>query len=101
MPVFQINFSRPAGQIAAQYYDFVRLGREGYRQVHMASYDTGSYLADEIVNLGPFELICHSDLNKASPSWRGGSLTVPTRAIRCTTSPTGCASAAGRSRPTR
>ena len=31
MPVFQINFSRPAGQIAAQYYDFVRLGREGYQ----------------------------------------------------------------------
>ena len=41
MPVFQINFSRPAGQIIAQYYDFLRLGREGYRRVHMASYDTG------------------------------------------------------------
>ena len=26
MPVFQINFSRPAGQIVAQYYNFVRLG---------------------------------------------------------------------------
>ena len=36
MPVFQINFSRPAGQIVAQYYDFLRLGREGYRRVHMA-----------------------------------------------------------------
>ena len=46
MPVFQINFSRPAGQIVAQYYDFVRLGREGYRRVHMASYDTGRYLAE-------------------------------------------------------
>ena len=42
MQVFQINFSRPAGQIAAQYYDFIRLGREGYRRVHMASYDTGA-----------------------------------------------------------
>ena len=61
MPVFQINFSRPAGQIAAQYYDFVRLGREGYRRVHMASYDTGRFLAEEIVKLGPFELICDSD----------------------------------------
>ena len=49
MPVFQINFSRPAGQIIAQYYDFVRLGREGYRRVHMASYDTGQYFAEEIV----------------------------------------------------
>ena len=36
MPVFQINFSRPAGQIAAQYYDFLRLGRDGYRRVHVA-----------------------------------------------------------------
>ncbi|HYO20700.1 MAG TPA: glutamate decarboxylase, partial [Dermatophilaceae bacterium] len=26
MPVFQINFSRPAGQVVAQYYDFLRLG---------------------------------------------------------------------------
>ena len=41
MPVFQINFSRPAGQIVAQYYDFVRLGREGYRRVHTPRYDTG------------------------------------------------------------
>ena len=29
MPVFQINFSRPAGQIVAQYYDFLRLGLRG------------------------------------------------------------------------
>ncbi|HWG64446.1 MAG TPA: pyridoxal-dependent decarboxylase, partial [Streptosporangiaceae bacterium] len=41
MPVFQINFSRPAGQIIAQYYNFLRLGREGYRSIHQASYDTG------------------------------------------------------------
>ena len=45
MPVFQINFSRPAGQIVAQYYDFIRLGREGYRHVHMACYETGQCLA--------------------------------------------------------
>ena len=41
MPVFQINFSRPAGQIVAQYYDFLRLGREGYSRVHSAAYATG------------------------------------------------------------
>ena len=29
MPVFQINFSRPAGQIVASYYNFLRLGHEG------------------------------------------------------------------------
>ena len=52
MQVFQINFSRPAGQIAAQYYDFIRLGREGYRRVHMASYETGQFLAEEISSSG-------------------------------------------------
>ena len=40
MPTFAINFSRPAGQIIAQYYNFLRLGREGYRKIHMASYRT-------------------------------------------------------------
>ncbi len=61
MPVFQINFSRPAGQIVAQYYDFLRLGREGYRSVHQAAYDNCTILAEEIVKLGPFELICDGD----------------------------------------
>jgi glutamate decarboxylase len=68
MPVFQINFSRPAGQIAAQYYDFLRLGRDGYRRVHMSSYDTGRYLADAITAIGPFELICDSNPRTGIPS---------------------------------
>jgi glutamate decarboxylase len=58
MPVFQINFSRPAGQIVASYYNFLRLGFDGYRSIHMASYDIGQYLAAEIVKLGLFELLC-------------------------------------------
>jgi glutamate decarboxylase len=57
IPTFALNFSRPGGQIAAQYYTFLRLGREGYRKVHQACYDTGQHLADEIAKLGPFELI--------------------------------------------
>ena len=61
MPVFQINFSRPAGQIIASYYNFLRLGFEGYRRIHQASYEVGQYLAGEIVKLGPFELLCDSN----------------------------------------
>jgi glutamate decarboxylase len=57
MATFALNFSRPGGQIIAQYYNFLRLGREGYRKIHEASYDTAKYLAHEIANLGPFELI--------------------------------------------
>jgi glutamate decarboxylase len=68
MPVFQINFSRPAGQIVAQYYDFLRLGREGYQRVHSAAYATGRYLATEIVKMGPFDLLCDSDPQKGIPT---------------------------------
>ncbi|MCD9197969.1 glutamate decarboxylase [Aeromicrobium wangtongii] len=57
MAVFALNFSRPGGQIVAQYYNFLRLGREGYRKIHQAGYETARYLADEIAQMGPFEMI--------------------------------------------
>lgn len=57
MPTFALNFSRPGGQIVAQYYNFLRLGREGYRKIHQACYETAQYLADEIGKMGPFEII--------------------------------------------
>jgi glutamate decarboxylase len=57
MATFNLNFSRPGGQIVAQYYAFVRLGREGYRRVHTAAYDTARHLARAIEQLGPFTLI--------------------------------------------
>ena len=57
MPTFALNFSRPGGQIVAQYYNFIRLGREGYRKIHEAGYRTAQYLAGEIAKMGPFELI--------------------------------------------
>lgn len=57
MPTFALNFSRPGGQVIAQYYNFVRLGREGYRRVQQACYDTALYLAEEIAKLGHFEII--------------------------------------------
>jgi len=72
MPVFQINFSRPAGQIIASYYNFLRLGFDGYRRIHQASYDIGQYLAAEIAKAGPFELLCDSNPNTGIPTvtWR-------------------------------
>ena len=72
MPVFQINFSRPAGQIVAQYYNFVRLGRAGYKDIQDSCYETAKFLADEIVKLGPFELLCDGNPLTGIPSvaWR-------------------------------
>ncbi len=57
MPTFALNFSRPGGQVVAQYYNFLRLGKEGYRKIHQACYGTARYLAAEIARLGPFEMI--------------------------------------------
>lgn len=57
MPTLALNFSRPGGQVIAQYYSFMRLGREGYRKIHEAGYRNAQYLAGEIAELGPFEII--------------------------------------------
>ncbi|HEY6802317.1 MAG TPA: glutamate decarboxylase [Pyrinomonadaceae bacterium] len=57
MPTFALNFSRPGGEIIAQYYNFIRLGREGYRAIQQQCSDTAQYLGKEIASLGPFELL--------------------------------------------
>ncbi|MBB2342476.1 glutamate decarboxylase, partial [Escherichia sp. 93.0750] len=65
---FAINFSRPAGQVIAQYYEFLRLGREGYTKVQNASYQVATYLADEIAKLGPYEFICTGRPDEGIPA---------------------------------
>jgi glutamate decarboxylase len=57
MPTFALNFSRPGAQIVAQYYMFLRLGREGYRLVHQVCRDVAGSVAAKLAELGPFELI--------------------------------------------
>lgn len=57
MPTFALNFSRPGGQIIAQYYNFLRLGHEGYTRVQKACQDHGIYIANEIKKLGLFDLL--------------------------------------------
>ena len=57
MPTFALNFSRPGAQVIAQYYNLIRLGREGYREVQQACRDTATYLSGRIAELGPYELL--------------------------------------------
>ena len=63
-----LNFSRPAGQVVCQYYNFLRLGREGYRKVHEACYGTAQFLAREIGALGPFEVLYHGRMDAGIPA---------------------------------
>ena len=57
MPTFALNFSRPGGEIICQYYNFLRLGKEGYREIQQECAALGKYLAGEIAQFGPFRII--------------------------------------------
>ena len=57
MPTFALNFSRPGSQVIAQYYNFLRLGFEGYREVQQACREAALYTSAEVAKLGPYELL--------------------------------------------
>jgi glutamate decarboxylase len=57
MPTFTLNFSRPGNQLVGQYYNFLRLGRSGYRRVMEALRDLAVHASGHIGELGPFELV--------------------------------------------
>src|SRR5205807_1108172 len=52
---------RPGAEVVAQYYTFLRLGREGFRAVQQASREDAQYLAAGIEKLGVFRLITRGD----------------------------------------
>ena len=72
MPTLALNFSRPGGQIVAQYYNFLRLGREGYAKVHQSCYSTARYFATELPKIGPFEILFDGTPQEGIPcvSWK-------------------------------
>jgi glutamate decarboxylase len=61
MPTLSLNFSRPGSQVAAQYYNFLRFGFDGYRRVMAACRGNARWLAEQIAGLGPFELVSEGD----------------------------------------
>ena len=61
MPTFALNFSRPGAQVVAQYYNFLRLGFDGYRLVQAYSRAVAMRLAAQIEELGPFRLLTRGD----------------------------------------
>jgi glutamate decarboxylase len=50
MPTFALNF-------VAQYYNLLRLGREGYRRIQQACLDTAQWLGDQVQQMGPFQVL--------------------------------------------
>ena len=97
MPTFALNFSRPGAQVAAQYYNFLRLGFSGYQRVQQACQDVAVHMSGRDRQDGPVR----ADQRGARTAGvrvqdRGpaGQLT------RCSTCPSGCAPAAGWCPPT-
>ncbi|UQZ88977.1 glutamate decarboxylase [Deltaproteobacteria bacterium Smac51] len=71
MATFALNFSRPGGQIVAQYYLLTRLGRQGYREIMANLYKSAACIREGIRELGDFETFFGGDPQKGIPavSW--------------------------------
>jgi len=69
MPTFALNFSRPGGQIIAQYYNLIRHGREGYRLIQQACLDHGIFIAEEVQKIGLFDLLYDGKAALPGAAW--------------------------------
>ena len=49
---FTLNFSKSASQVIGQYYQFIRLGKRGYRSIMLNLTKTADYLSDQLKGLG-------------------------------------------------
>ena len=57
MPTFALNFSRPGAQVVLQYYQFLRLGKEGYRLVQQACQDVSVHISETLSSMSEFDVI--------------------------------------------
>ncbi len=55
-----LNFSRPAAQILAQYYNFIHLGEEGYKEIHSNSMEIAKYCHEQIGKMDCFKNYCET-----------------------------------------
>ncbi|KAF9624716.1 hypothetical protein IFM89_013254 [Coptis chinensis] len=56
-PTFTLNFSKGSSQIIAQYYQFLRLGSEGYKNVMHNCMETARQLREGLEKTGHFEIV--------------------------------------------
>ncbi len=65
-PTFNLNFSRSAATVIGQYYQFIRLGVEGYTRIMELSVDNGRYLAQSLISMSEGLFIIRSQNIKPS-----------------------------------
>src|SRR6266511_4154803 len=54
---FTLNFSTGSSMVLAQYYNFVRFGKAGYRRIMQVMQENARSLASDIEGLGKFQVI--------------------------------------------
>ncbi|ROT37575.1 glutamate decarboxylase [Sodiomyces alkalinus F11] len=59
---FTLNFSRPGGQVIAQYFNLVHLGQQGFRNIMESSLANARLLADSLEATGWYTVV--SDIHK-------------------------------------
>jgi glutamate decarboxylase len=57
VPTFTLNFSRSGAPVVAQYYNFLRLGFEGYRAVQQECRNVATYVGEGVSRIPGLELI--------------------------------------------
>lgn len=62
MPTYTLNFSRGAAMVIAQYYNFVRLGKEGYTRIANNVVENAQYLSKRLLESDLFDTLNPSQL---------------------------------------
>jgi glutamate decarboxylase len=57
MPTFALNFSRPGAQVVLQYFQSLRLGREGFRLVQQSCQDVAVHISQTLAGMAEFRVI--------------------------------------------
>jgi len=57
MPTYTLNFSKGSTMVLAQYYNFIRLGFEGYKDIASNLMANARYLRDQLIGTERFESI--------------------------------------------
>jgi glutamate decarboxylase len=57
MPTMTLNFSRGTSMVLAQYYNFIRLGKEGYTRIARNCTDNAVWLAETLEKSGKFTIM--------------------------------------------
>ncbi len=57
MPTFNLNFSRPASGVLAQYYNFLRLGHQGYTTIMEALKTNADYIRAQLAATNQFDIV--------------------------------------------